>query len=617
MATDIAINVLAREVGFDKVAKNIGALEANVRRADKSLKFLHDEQKRGSLTQKEYTSSVLSVNRALHQQNLATIAQGNAMEAGSKKMSKMNMALQQGGYQLQDFVVQVQGGTSALVALSQQGSQMLGIFGPAGAIAGAFLSIGTVAAGMFLALKDGAKEAAEEAEKLAEMYERVDEVLEGMVGNLDQMQLGQTSEVHAAQKALDESRRALGEVRAEVQRLEEDFAKAQGKIDLFWQSGSYSDLQSRLREAKELLEQRVQEEAKAAENLEKAKGLQEEINKFKEEELRIIEELKLSQEVIADGSEAILTVWENIVGAVKDSAVEMAGVAQQIREATLAAGARDLIVTGQVGGEDYIQQMADLFEDTQDRINGEGKYKPKKSGGGSKREKETPESRLRDLMDELKLETELLLMSESRQEAIRRLGEFHGKVSDDVITGIAEQIENYHRLEEAIQVQEDLIDSIDASFVDMFTNIVDGTMTVEDAFKSMIHDIISSIYEMLVLQPLVESFMSLFGGGNSIGGTIIGTLTGGLTKGFGSQVSPASPSVTPAMAPSAVKVPQVNPVVPTVNQVFNINGNGDQFLKNAMRTEIAKAQPSLTKAAVNGVVNARRAGGTMKAAFGN
>ena len=57
--------------------------------------------------------------------------------------------MQQVGYQVQDFAVQVQGGTSALVALGQQGSQLLGIFGPYGAIAGMILAIGTGLAGAF------------------------------------------------------------------------------------------------------------------------------------------------------------------------------------------------------------------------------------------------------------------------------------------------------------------------------------------------------------------------------------------------------------------------------------------------------------------------------------
>ena len=53
------------------------------------------------------------------------------------------VGLQQVGYQAGDFAVQVQGGTNALVALGQQGSQLLGILGPFGAVAGAALAIGT------------------------------------------------------------------------------------------------------------------------------------------------------------------------------------------------------------------------------------------------------------------------------------------------------------------------------------------------------------------------------------------------------------------------------------------------------------------------------------------
>ncbi len=73
---------------------------------------------------------------------------GNAAVVGSKKMSKFGVITQQTGYQVQDFVVQVTGGQSALVALSQQGSQWLSIFGAGGAIAGAALSIGVIVARM-------------------------------------------------------------------------------------------------------------------------------------------------------------------------------------------------------------------------------------------------------------------------------------------------------------------------------------------------------------------------------------------------------------------------------------------------------------------------------------
>ena len=53
---------------------------------------------------------------------------------GSNKGWKASM--QQAGYQVQDFIVQVQGGQSALVAFAQQGSQLAGAFGPGGAVVG-------------------------------------------------------------------------------------------------------------------------------------------------------------------------------------------------------------------------------------------------------------------------------------------------------------------------------------------------------------------------------------------------------------------------------------------------------------------------------------------------
>lgn len=78
-----------------------------------------------------------------------------AVKAG-RNLSGLNNAMRQGGYQIQDFVVQVQGGQSALVALSQQGSQLLGVFGVGGAVAGALLTIGTVIVGSLIAGMDNA-----------------------------------------------------------------------------------------------------------------------------------------------------------------------------------------------------------------------------------------------------------------------------------------------------------------------------------------------------------------------------------------------------------------------------------------------------------------------------
>jgi hypothetical protein len=57
-------------------------------------------------------------------------------------------AAQQTGYQVQDLVVQLQSGTSAFVAIGQQGSQLAGAFGPGGAVLGAVIALAAAVGGV-------------------------------------------------------------------------------------------------------------------------------------------------------------------------------------------------------------------------------------------------------------------------------------------------------------------------------------------------------------------------------------------------------------------------------------------------------------------------------------
>ncbi|ARU94553.1 phage tail tape measure family protein [Tatumella citrea] len=71
----------------------------------------------------------------------------NGTDAGVKSHVNWKNSMQQAGYQVQDFIVQVQGGQSAIVAFSQQGSQLAGAFGPQGAVVGALIALGSVIVG--------------------------------------------------------------------------------------------------------------------------------------------------------------------------------------------------------------------------------------------------------------------------------------------------------------------------------------------------------------------------------------------------------------------------------------------------------------------------------------
>lgn len=91
--------------------------------------------------------------------------------AGGNKGWKTSM--QQAGYQVQDFIVQVQGGQSALVAFAQQGSQLAGAFGPGGAVVGAVLALSTVVAGALITSLNGGKTAMDALKDAAEAMDKV------------------------------------------------------------------------------------------------------------------------------------------------------------------------------------------------------------------------------------------------------------------------------------------------------------------------------------------------------------------------------------------------------------------------------------------------------------
>lgn len=97
----------------------------------------------------------------------------NGTEAAGKSTGNFKNIMQQGGYQIQDFIVQVQGGQSALVAFSQQGSQLAGAFGPAGAVFGAVIALSTVIAGTLVASLNGGKSAMDSLKDAADAMDKV------------------------------------------------------------------------------------------------------------------------------------------------------------------------------------------------------------------------------------------------------------------------------------------------------------------------------------------------------------------------------------------------------------------------------------------------------------
>jgi hypothetical protein len=157
----------------------------------------------------------------------------------------------QAGFQIGDFASQVQAGGSALTALSQQGSQFLGAFGVGGAVAGAALTVGILAA-QLLTGRDNAQDLAKVAEEgfrntgrggedLARTIERVNELyltqaeraqrageatraelvqlLRLQQSNAIQMQEGSAMELPGARRDLEREERRLATIRTRNERL--------------------------------------------------------------------------------------------------------------------------------------------------------------------------------------------------------------------------------------------------------------------------------------------------------------------------------------------------------------------------------------------------------------
>ena len=125
-------------------------------------KLLRAEVAAGNMTLREAGRELL-----LYRQRLHETSQG--FQFAKNKANKFGMVAQQVGYQVGDFFVQVQSGTSALVAFGQQGTQLAGLLpGVAGAVIGIGLSLGTMLLKTFLDTRDAGKQLEESVKAVGE-----------------------------------------------------------------------------------------------------------------------------------------------------------------------------------------------------------------------------------------------------------------------------------------------------------------------------------------------------------------------------------------------------------------------------------------------------------------
>lgn len=584
------------------------------------------------------SSEVRKYAYALRQADDATLSQAQAMGFAGKSINRLGANMQQAGYQIGDFAVQVQGGTNVMVALGQQGAQLLGIFGAGGAIAGAGLAITTAFLAPLMKTKEEASKATDSVDTLADSLKKLTSIMEEYATAKRAASLGITVDELLGVDTVEKASAALKSATEELEKLNRARAAASllGGIGILGLGGTgdLNEAKKNVEEAERLLAEvraKVRQEAR-----EKAEAI---LNDQYEKQQRdqALAEYNAGQAAIVERAawvEEATKIFRDAQKKMRDEEVAETerSLDRLFRNRTLLysirfSGDADVMsqsLTPSTKGMKPTQSYQELIamgwspEDLE-RI---GVKAPRKSGGSKKK---APKDPLVELNKRISLDEKLLGVSKERETVLRAIANSDKEYTDAAINGAISRLEAYNKekelLEEAAAQQQNIADTLKNSMEDAFMSIVDGTKSAEDAFKDMARMIISELYKVLVVQQMVGSF-------EAGGGGILGSIFGAIGKrASGGTVMSNQPYLVGEKGPEVI-VPQNRGHVMNadltakamggsgeavvINQSFNFAANGDDSVKKL----IAQAAPQIANMTQKQIMDSRRRGGAMKSTFG-
>ena len=171
------------------------------------------------------------------------------------------------------------------------------------------------------------------------------------------------------------------------------------------------------------------------------------------------------------------------------------------------------------------------------------------------------------------------------------------------------------KLSQQQETMKSIAEGIRSSFSEAFMSMVDGTKTVLGAFKDMVRQIILKLYEQLVVQQMVNAAMGIVG---SVFPALAPALSG--VRAMGGPVTSGQPYMVGERGPEIIVPSRNGSVVPnnqlggggvTVVQNINITTGVQQ----TVRAEIKSLMPQIADSAKAAVLDARRRGGSYGSAF--
>ena len=497
-----------------------------------------------------------------------------ATNMAGKSTNRFGMYAQQVGYQVGDFFVQVQSGTSALVAFGQQGTQLAGLLpGVAGAVVGISLAVGTMLLRSFLEMKKATNDASagfvdyEASLKSAkEETQSMSEELMVLEGNfrsvahaaLDKALRDAEAALNKAETAEIKTKRLSDEAREQgLQVLRDAVQVAQDNLDKHLELNTTLSKTASLEEARlnsiKLFYEYRQRDADAAKKLaeavEKIKKEQEAVNRSAREQLRSeSQKIELLEAELKFGKESVH--YKYLVALIEDANLRRKLKAKNVDKDIIDAIINQLDVQRTLSQEisdsaDEAERIAKAFDDAQAaaskiKPNFAGVLDPRGESGSvteamrrgyqfpsttdkpSTKSTKVKESDLEKLRSQLQLERALVYETEARQRVIQALGVEFSKKNPETVARLEKQIQLTKELIQEEQQRKDLIGFVADSMGDSFMAMVDGTKSVKDAFREMASDIVKELYRVLVVQQMVNSAKTFLGGFFADGGAFSG-----------------------------------------------------------------------------------------------
>ena len=186
------------------------AQQANIDRATR----LYQEQAQARIAASNQV--VVSTDKT----SAATERMAGSVQKSQGAFRSSNQIIQNSSYQITDFIVQVQGGTSAMRAFSQQAPQFLGAFGSKGAMLGIVAALAGAFIPLFADIISGSKSSDDAIKELTDSTDRLQSAASA-VGNVDLSSLGRNyREATKEGKILIDANIRLGLLLSEISQVD-------------------------------------------------------------------------------------------------------------------------------------------------------------------------------------------------------------------------------------------------------------------------------------------------------------------------------------------------------------------------------------------------------------